>query len=120
MAERFCFFNEPLVQVKQAKTKTNVDVVPQWLPRRTQTRLWDSCAICGSQKQIEMHHVRHIRKRGQTVRGFSLYLAAINRKQLPVCRDCHRDIHRGKYDGDSLAAIEQRLRAAPPVVKGPS
>jgi group II intron reverse transcriptase/maturase len=115
-----CFFNEPLVQVKQAKTKTNVDVVPQWLPRRTQTRLWDSCAICGSQKQIEMHHVRHIRKRGQTVRGFSLYLAAINRKQLPVCRDCHRDIHRGKYDGDSLAAIEQRLRAAPPVVKGPS
>jgi hypothetical protein len=37
-----------------------------------------------------MYHVRHIRKRGQTVRGFTLYLAAINRKQLPVCHAWRR------------------------------
>ena len=82
---------------------------------RTQTRLWDSCAICGSLERVEMHHVRHIRKRGETVRGFSLYMAAINRKQLPVCHACHRDIHRGRYDGESLAEIEERLQAASPV-----
>jgi group II intron reverse transcriptase/maturase len=105
------FFNAPLTQVKKAKTKTEVDAVPNWGPRRTQTRLQDSCAICGSPEQVEMHHVRHIRKRGQTVRGFSLYLAAINRKQLPVCHACHRDIHRGRYDGESLAAIMERLQA---------
>jgi hypothetical protein len=110
-----CFFNDPLTQVKKAKTKAEVDAVPNWGPRRTKTRLWDSCAICGSQKQVEMHHVRHIRKRGETVRGFSLYMAAINRKQLPVCYVCHRDIHRGRYDGESLAAIEERLQAATPV-----
>jgi hypothetical protein len=109
------FYNDPLIQGKKAKTKTEVDAVPNWSPRRTQTRLWDSCAICGSPERVEMHHVRHIRKRGEAVRGFSLYLAAINRKQLPVCHACHRDIHRGRYDGESLAAIEDRLQATTPV-----
>ena len=106
-----CLFNAPLTQVKKAKTTTAVDALPNWGPRRTQTRLRDSCAICGSPEQVEMHHVRHIRKRGQAARGFSLYLAAINRKQLPVCHACHRDIHRGKYDGASLASIRERLQA---------
>jgi group II intron reverse transcriptase/maturase len=115
-----CFFNAPLTQVQQAKTKAEVDAVPNWGPRRTQTRLRDSCAICGSPERVEMHHVRHIRKRGQAVRGFSLYLAAINRKQLPVCHVCHRDIHQGRYDGESLASIEKRLRAPRTVASGPS
>jgi hypothetical protein len=105
------FFSEPLKQVKKAKTPTvEVDALPTWGPRRTQTRLGDACAICGHPHQVEMHHVRHIRKRGQTLRGFALYLAAINRKQLPVCHACHRDIHQGRYDGASLKAIVQRLQ----------
>ena len=107
-----CFFNTPLIQVKKAKTKEEVDAVPNWGPRRTQTRLLDSCAICGNPERVEMHHVRHIRKRGEKVRGFSLYLAALNRKQLPVCHGCHRDIHRGKYDGESLASIRERLQSS--------
>jgi hypothetical protein len=108
-----CFFNAPLTQVKKAKTTAEVDAVPDWGPRRTQTRLLDSCAICGNPDRIEMHHVRHIRKRGESVRGFRLYLAALNRKQLPVCHACHRDIHRGKYDGESLASIRKRLQSPP-------
>lgn len=107
-----CFFNAPLIQVKKAKTKEEVDAVPNWGPRRTQTRLLDSCAICGNPERVEMHHVRHIRKRGEKVRGFRLYLASINRKQLPVCHACHRDIHRGKYDGESLASIQERLQSS--------
>jgi hypothetical protein len=59
-----------------------------------------------------MHHVRHIRKRGQQVKGFKLYLAAINRKQIPVCRQCHRDIHNGKYDGPNLATILEKIETA--------
>ena len=105
------FFNEPLKQVKKAKiTTAEVDALPTWGPRRTQTRLGDPCAICGSPYQVEMHHVRPIRKRGQALRGFALSLAAINRTQLPVCHACHRDIHRGRDDGASLKAIVQRLQ----------
>ncbi len=105
------FFNLPLKQVKKAKAaEPNVDALPTWGPRRTQSRLQDNCAICNSPQRVEMHHVRHIRKRGEKVKGFNLYLAAINRKQIPVCHQCHRDIHNGKYDGNSLAEILDRLQ----------
>lgn len=30
---------------------------------------------------------------------------AVNRKQIPVCKACHVDIHAGKYDGISLSTI---------------
>lgn len=106
------FFKQPLKQVKKAKrVKANLDLVPTWGPKYTQSRLLDNCAICDSPNQVEMHHVRHIRKRGQRLNGFNLYMAAINRKQVPVCRKCHRDIHNGKYDGASLATIEAQIQA---------
>jgi group II intron reverse transcriptase/maturase len=104
------FFNQPLKQVKKAKASThNPDLRRDWYPRRTRTRLLDDCAICGSDYKVEMHHLRHIRKRGQYLQGFDLYMAAINRKQIPVCLQCHRDIHRGKYDGRSLKSIVQEI-----------
>ena len=70
-----------------------------------------NCAICGNDQQVEMHHVRHIRERGKKTQGFTLYMAAINRKQVPVCQECHRDIHNGKYDGPRLSAVLDKLQA---------
>ena len=115
------FFNQPLTQVKKAQQRAaDVDRYPAWGPKKTRSRLLDNCAICGSRGRIEMHHVRHIRKRGQKIEGFTLYLAAINRKQIPVCQQCHRDIHKGKYDGESLPSILERLEAAHSVSQGSS
>jgi len=105
------FFSQPMKQVKKAKLTTrNIDQCPIWWPRKTKSRLLDNCAICSYSGRIEMHHVRHIRKRGQQVKGFKLYLAAINRKQIPVCHECHRDIHKGMYDGLSLSSILAELQ----------
>jgi group II intron reverse transcriptase/maturase len=109
------FFNQPMKQVKKAKRSTaDIDALPTWWPRKTKSRLLDNCAICGNQENVEMHHVRHIRKRGKSVQGFTLYMAAINRKQVPVCRKCHREIHNGKYDGPSLSVVLEKLRAQQP------
>nr|YP_009710058.1 hypothetical protein [Coleochaete scutata]QFU80163.1 hypothetical protein [Coleochaete scutata] len=58
------------------------------------------CKLCGETENIEMHHVRHIRK--GTIKGFTKFLATINRKQIPVCKKCHLAIHAGKYDGWKL------------------
>jgi group II intron reverse transcriptase/maturase len=115
------FFNQPLKQVKKAKgSLVDMDNLPTWGPRRTRSRLLDNCVICGSQENVEMHHVRHIRKRGEKVQGFTLYMAAINRKQVPVCRKCHREIHNGKYDGASLSSILEQLQAPYAVIGGSS
>jgi len=69
---------------------------------RTRSKLFSPCCICGETENIEMHHVRHIRKIGEKVKGFTLVMAKINRKQIPVCRACHVNIHNGKYDGKKL------------------
>lgn len=109
------FYNEPLIQVKKAQPQTAaIDKPPHGMLRRTRTRLLNNCAICGETERVEMHHIRHLRHRGQTLRGFARYLAAINRKQLPVCHQCHRHIHNGSYDGESLSAILKKLRPPNP------
>ena len=106
------FFNQPMKQVKKAKrSAADIDALPTWWLRKTKSRLLDNCAICGNQGNVEMHHVRHIRKRGKKVQGFTLYMALINRKQVPVCQECHREIHNGKYDGPSLSVVLDKLRA---------
>ena len=36
---------------------------------------------------------------------FSTFMGLINRKQIPVCRDCHVKIHNGRYDGIKLSEL---------------
>ena len=72
---------------------------------RTAYRLAQHCVICGSIEQVEMHHIRHVRKMGQTATGFGKVMAQINRKQIPTCRKCHERIHAGLYDGMSLSEL---------------
>lgn len=67
---------------------------------RSQSVLDKPCLLCGTVEKVEMHHVKHIRK--GPVKGFTQVMAQLNRKQIPVCRSCHKLIHEGKYDGISL------------------
>ena len=82
---------------------TRADLVRMAIRMRTRSKLGQPCCICGSNEQVEMHHVRHIRKMGQRkASGFKATMQALNRKQLPVCKSCHQKIHRGEYDGVRL------------------
>lgn len=62
------------------------------------------CRICGSTDNLEMHHVKHLRKGGVEAKGDHLLKSMIrmNRKQITVCRDCHEKIHGGSYNGPRL------------------
>lgn len=79
---------------------------------RSRSKLGEHCAVCDDTEDVVMHHIRHVRKMGDRVRGFNRILAALNRKQLPVCRRCHAKIHAGKYDGMSLRDLANPLIAA--------
>ena len=78
--------------------------------RVTRSRLGSPCVLCGSVDRVQMHHVRHIRKSGVKYGGFYRYLGAINRKQVPLCKKHHVDVHNGKYDGKSLAQILDEIK----------
>lgn len=76
------------------------DPVRDWYV--SQTSRWLNtriCGLCGDKGYTEMHHVKHIKRRGRKYQGFDRVMRAINRKQVPLCLGCHSDVHNGKHDG---------------------
>lgn len=70
---------------------------------RTVYKLTKHCCVCGSKHRVQMHHIKHVKKMGSILKGFSQIVASLNRKQIVVCKACHRKIHKGLYDGVKLS-----------------
>jgi hypothetical protein len=67
---------------------------------RTRRNLTNVCAVCGTDKNVEKHHVKHIRK-GKVV-GFSQVLKQMNRTMIPLCTTHHKEVHSRKYNDIKL------------------
>jgi group II intron reverse transcriptase/maturase len=65
-----------------------------------QRLLADECELCGSRKNVEVHHIRalkDLRRPGRKERpAWVRAMAARHRKTLIVCRTCHEDIQYGR------------------------
>jgi len=81
------------------------ELFKMYFNRRSRSMLGMDCAICGDNDRVQSHHLRHIRKMGDKVKGFSRVMASVNRKQIPVCHECHWHVHRGNYDGIALKLL---------------
>lgn len=99
--------------VRNFKTKTvKTDYAAEFLTWGVRSKSFlrnYGCAICNSRKKIEVHHVKHIKKAEVRYSGFSKVMGYINRKQIPVCKKCHWDIHLGKYDGVTLKELANQI-----------
>lgn len=72
----------------------------------TRSKLGHNCMVCGAQNNIEMHHVRALRIGNRNItNGFNRIMSAINRKQVPLCRSCHKNVHNGTYNGMNLSEL---------------
>jgi len=71
---------------------------------RTASNMSSECLICGTTENLEMHHVKHIRKTTEKINKdyWTRVMSFMNRKQIPVCRSCHNKIHKGEYDQIAL------------------
>jgi hypothetical protein len=71
--------------------------------------LAQECELCGSDQQIEVHHVRKLAdlnpKDGSELPEWKRRMAARRRKTLVVCRACHEAIQYGNYDGKTLQCL---------------
>jgi hypothetical protein len=71
--------------------------------------LASTCELCGSQEDIEVHHIRALKdlqRKGQQPRPFWIQvMAARQRKTLVTCRTCHADIHAGRPLRCTLSTI---------------
>jgi group II intron reverse transcriptase/maturase len=73
----------------------------------TRRVLADTCELCGSTEQVQVHHIRSIKELRQRYRNRDLpnwviSMSERNRNTLVVCMDCHHDIHAGRYDGKKV------------------
>lgn len=65
---------------------------------RTKDVFNESCRICNSTTNIEMHHLKHLNK-NKNKNYLTQIFININRKQVPLCQNCHNKVHKGIYDG---------------------
>jgi len=63
-------------------------------------------ATATAKENLEMHHVKHIRKATEMIgKDYWTRVMSTNRKQIPVCRTCHNQIHKGEYDKIALKEL---------------
>ena len=91
------------LSLRREKRAIIVDHVRQRAPRRTELvkrLVADTCELCGSREQVEVHHVRKLSKLGTKGRNkkplWMRVMMARRRKTLVVCRVCHLAIHSGR------------------------
>lgn len=51
------------------------------------------CKVCGSDYRVEMHHIKKMADLKPTTRYVDKLMAKAQRKQIPLCRDCHMKHH---------------------------
>jgi group II intron reverse transcriptase/maturase len=57
----------------------------------------ENCVICGSSVNIEMHHVKSLKLLKPLNNKFKDRVRALTRKQIPLCRNHHLQIHNGNW-----------------------
>lgn len=65
------------------------------------------CFICESEKDVEMHHLRHLKDTKDKSTLIKI-MSKIHRKVVPLCRPCHLKVHQGKYDGMKLSEKKKK------------
>lgn len=97
------------------KHKQNTDFLTIRINLRTAYKFTKYCCICGSSPSsgnpIEAHHVKSIRKIGQTNEGFQKIMRQLNSKQIVCCKHCHQNIHAGKYNQMKLSEFYDPILA---------
>ncbi|UCE07889.1 MAG: hypothetical protein JSW07_07615 [bacterium] len=119
--------NKPLVAkfgykpLRRNKSAIIIDDKPQAYKCRMEliTRLLaNKCELCGSDQDIQGHHVRKLKDVNKKYQGrkrkhpptWIEFMIKRNRKVVFVCLKCHIEIHNGKYDG---CKVELRLTGEP-------
>lgn len=67
------------------------------------------CLIFESSENIEIHHLRHL-KDTKDKNNLSKIMSKINRKTVPLCEICHKNVHTGRYDGLSLKQLQIKMQ----------
>jgi group II intron reverse transcriptase/maturase len=113
----------PLRRKKTASLHDNLVSPGNWRNTDIVKRLLaDTCELCGSKVDIQVHHIRKLSELHQTGRrekpDWMKRMIVIKRKTLVVCRHCHWDIHTGRPLKRTKTGEPGAAKVASPVRRG--
>jgi len=89
-----------LARRPQAELKDQPQLVWNQRTELLERFLTDTCEICGSQGNVEVHHIhalRDLQTNGQTpLPLWKQWMTARRRTTLVLCRECHMDVQHGR------------------------
>jgi hypothetical protein len=90
-------------------------IFSNWNKKLTKSNLSKQCIICGSIKHIEMHHIRRVKDLKSKLRKkntdfFTFQMAAINRKQVPLCTEHHKAVHNNSLSDDERRLFKENIQ----------
>jgi hypothetical protein len=89
------------------------DIEKVWNAKFTKSQLDAKCVICGSTDNTEMHHVRKIKDMknpNSKLDFFTRQMAAINRKQIALCKYHHIGLHNNTWTDEERNAFNYEAK----------
>ena len=66
------------------------------------------CAVCGSYEDVQMHHKNPLKNISKATDSTKRHEITIRRKQIPLCRKHHLEIHKGNWSEDPINVNETK------------
>jgi hypothetical protein len=92
-----------------ANTELHTDKLlrKSWTNSLTQTQFDESCAICGTTDNIEIHHIRSVKNVRVKTRTYAQWAGGFLRKTIPLCSGHHAALHSGKLSRDEVMILSK-------------
>jgi Type II intron maturase/Reverse transcriptase (RNA-dependent DNA polymerase) len=117
------FGGVPLRRKRNVSLKDTLTTYHHWRNTDIVKRLLaDTCELCGSKLNCQVHHIRKLSDLHRTGRrekpNWMKRMIALKRKTLVVCLKCHHDIHAGRPLTRIKTGEPDAVKAASPVRRG--
>jgi hypothetical protein len=81
-------------KIKKNDKETNGTIKSLYALSKSKARLYNlACSACGSNRFVEMHHIRAMRDLNPKLSHIDQIMVRMNRRQIPLCRQCHVKRH---------------------------
>lgn len=82
-----------------------------WTKKYTRRNVGEACIVCGSDENVEIHHIRKIQnvlnqRKIEKIDWFKAQIIAIRRKQVPLCKIHHVKLHSNLITSDERSAFK--------------
>jgi nicotine oxidoreductase len=76
-----------------------------WSSSMTQTQFDETCVICGTEENLEIHHIRSIKEVRVKARSYAQWVGGFLRKTIPLCKAHHLALHSGNLSHSEVVML---------------